>query len=87
MASITSPNPNVFTTTLSEALNLPISPYPDRFVRRISSQLKHSRRPTPGMPRSRRFRGIACSRIHLSVVWNTSLSADHVGGISGEISG
>jgi len=57
--------------------------HPDRLVRIMSSQLKHCRIAIPGLPVSRLFGWIACSRLHFSVMWYTSLPMPHVGGISG----
>ncbi len=53
----------------------------------MSSQLKHWRIRTPGLPVSRRLGWIACRRLQRSVMWKTVLSSAQVGGISGVSSG
>jgi hypothetical protein len=56
----------------------------------MSSQLKQWRRPATDVPdiaRSLLSLGIARSLLHFSMVWKTSLSSHHVGGISGVRSG
>jgi hypothetical protein len=64
-----------------------VEDYPRRLARMMSSQLKHCRMATPGLPVMRLLRWMACSRVHFSVVWKTSLPSHQVGGISGVRSG
>lgn len=63
------------------------SPYLDRLVRMMSSQLKHWRIAIPGLPVTRLLGWMACRRLHFSVMWKTSLPSAQVGGISGVRSG